>query len=101
MFIRGFSTIKLDVPCTFETNFVSFEGHVRAIEIGTALDNEIDAHGHLLGHIASAGQVNRELFEGYGHVALDWHAELRRQQATQATLVLDGETVAQLQRTMG
>lgn len=63
---------------TLETDLVPLEGHVRVVEVGTALDDEADAHRHLLGHIARARQVDGEVFEGDGHVALEWDVQVGR-----------------------
>lgn len=66
------------------------------VEVGAALDDQVDADWNCLGHISGAGQVDGEGLEGNGDVALDWDAEVGRKQTSQFALVFDGDTVTEL-----
>lgn len=73
---QGLFSISILIPRTFETDFVSLERHVRIVEVGTSLDDQIDSYGNLFGDISSTRQVNGEGLEGDGDVAFDWNVEM-------------------------
>lgn len=64
---------------TFETNLVPLERHVRIIKIRAALDDQVDPHGHLLGNVARARQMDGERLHGNWDVALDGNAQMGSQ----------------------
>lgn len=46
---------KLITWLTSDTNFVPLKGQFGVIEVGIAVNLQMDSHGHLLGDVARAG----------------------------------------------
>lgn len=83
---------------TSDTDLVPLERQLGVVQVGMALNLQMDPHGHFLGDVPSAGQADGERGEVVGDVALHWHVDVGWQESAQLALVLDGQGVADLQR---
>lgn len=73
---------------TFDANFVALDNQLRVVMLGRALDVQMDANRHLLGHVAPADEMHGEAFDRHRDDAAGRNVQLGMLQRSLVVIVV-------------